>query len=217
MVAVPVLVQVMPLQYAVPLILLLDLVSTTLVGLKNRSLVSRQELKRLAPFLLFGVLLGATVLAKLHSKWLLVGLGVFVISMALRSLISAAAATDRVNAGWVVPAGLVGGIFSALFGTGGPIYTMYLSRRLGDVDTFRATISAVIFLSAIVRIAAFAATGLLQQDDLLLNAAYAVPFSLGGLALGTYLRKRISASAVKHLLLVFLMLGGCGVIVRGLA
>ena len=215
-VAVPVLVQIMPLHFAVPLIMLLDLVSTTLVGMKNRSLVSRHELARLAPFMLIGVFLGATALANLNPKFALIGLGVFVVAMALRGLFSPRSAHLSIGAGWVVPAGVGGGVFSALFGTGGPIYTMYLSRRIPDVDAFRATISAVIFLSAVARLFAFGAAGLLQQENLLRTALWALPFSLAGLGLGTYLRRKVSAAAVKRLLLVFLTVGGCGVIVRGL-
>jgi uncharacterized membrane protein YfcA len=216
MVAVPVLVQIMPLQFAVPLIMLLDLVSTTLVAVKSRRLVSRRELARLSPFMLAGVFLGATALANLPSRWALIGLGVFVIVMALRSLFSPASASQPLGPGWVVPAGVGGGVFSALFGTGGPIYTMYLARRLPDVDAFRATISAVIFLSALARLVAFGAAGLLQQQDLLRTALWALPFSLAGLGLGAWLRRRVSAAAVKRLLLVFLAVGGCGVILRGL-
>ena len=216
MVAVPLLVQVMPLQFAVPLIMLLDLVSTTLVGMKNRALVCRKEVARLAPFMLLGVFLGATALAKLDPKWALIGLGVFVIAMALRGLLSPPPSHLALAAGWVVPAGVVGGVFSALFGTGGPIYTMYLSRRLPDIDAFRATISAVIFLSALARLVAFGTAGLLQQEGLLWTALWALPFSLGGVALGGYLRRRVPAAAVKRLLLVFLTAGGFGVIVRGL-
>lgn len=217
MVAVPLLVQVMPLHFAVPLIMLLDLVSTTLVGTKNRALVSRREVARLSPFMLVGVFLGATALANLDPKFALIGLGVFVIAMALRGLLSPPAAHRPIGPGWVIPAGVGGGVFSALFGTGGPIYTMYLSRRLPDVDAFRATISAVIFLSALARLAAFAASGLLQQENLLWTAVCVLPFGLAGLGLGAWLRQRVSAAAVKRLLLVFLSVGGCGVIVRGLS
>lgn len=217
MVAMPMLVQIMPLHFAVPLIVLLDLVSTTLVGFRSRSQVSRREVVRLAPFLLLGVFIGATALASLNPRWSLIGLGVFVIAVTLRNLLTSSADKGPLGAGWVVPAGISGGIFSALFGTGGPIYTMYLSRRLPDVDVFRATISTVILISAIVRLGAFAATGLLQQDGLLRTAAIALPFSLGGVAIGSFLRKRISAPAVKRLLLLLLAAGGCGVIVRGLS
>lgn len=217
MIAVPVLVQFLPLSYAVPLILLLDLVVTTIVGYRNWAHVSVLELRRLLPFLLVGVFIGATALASLDAKWLLIGLGIFVLTMAARSLWQLQHSMIQIRPVWAMPAGLVGGAFSALFGTGGPIYTMYLSRRLSNPDEFRSTISSVIFLSAVVRIAAFAATDLLQQDGLLRSAGFALPLCLLGLATGSYFRRRISALAIKRALFVFLALGGVGVVYRGLA
>ncbi len=216
MVAVPVLVQFIPLHQAVPLLLLLDLVATTLVGFRNWKNVATSEVLRLFPFMLLGVFVGASVLANFQSKWLLVGLGVFVMGMAVRSLLTINSRFECIRRVWAVPAGVVGGIFGAIFGTGGPVYTMYLSRRLVDVDQFRTTIASVIFVSALVRVVAFSVTGLLQQESLMVVAALALPFSLAGLAIGSQLRRRVSGAAVKRLLFVFLAAGGAGVIYRGL-
>ncbi len=216
MVAVPILVQFIPLQFVVPMLLLLDLVTTTMVGLRNWNSVSRAELLRLIPFMMVGVALGTTVLARIESRWLLIGLGLFVLVMTGRALIASAARAETAAKGWSVPAGVVGGVFSALFGTGGPIYTMYLSRRLPHIDEFRSTIAAVILVSALMRLAAFAGSGLLQQGDLLRSAAIAVPFSLVGLAIGSRLRRRISPDAVRRALLIFLGASGISVLCRGL-
>ncbi len=216
MVAVPILVQFIPLQFVVPMLLLLDLVTTALVGMRNWNSVSRPELLRLLPFMMVGVALGTTVLAKVESRWLLIGLGLFVLMMTGRALLKSSARTEAVARGWSVPAGVVGGVFSALFGTGGPVYTMYLSRRLPQIDAFRSTIAAVILFSALVRLAAFAGSGLLQQGDLLRSAAFAVPFSLVGLAIGSRLRRKLSADAVRRALLIFLCASGVSVLCRGL-
>lgn len=216
MVAVPILVQFIPLQFVVPMLLLLDLVTTSMVGMRNWSSVSRPELLRLIPFMMVGVALGTTVLAKVESRWLLIGLGLFVLVMTGRALLSASARAGEVARGWSVPAGVVGGVFSALFGTGGPIYTMYLSRRLPEIDAFRSTIAAVILCSALVRVAAFASSGLLQQGDLLRTAAFAIPFSLIGLAVGSRLRRRFSVDTVRRVLLIFLCASGVSVLCRGL-
>lgn len=216
MVAVPILVQFVPLQFVVPMLLLLDLVTTALVGLRNRSSVSRPELLRLIPFMMVGVAFGTTVLAKVESRWLLVALGLFVLVMTGRALVVSSRPAEKAAKGWSVPAGVVGGVFSALFGTGGPIYTMYLSRRLPQIDEFRSTIAAVILVSAVARLAAFAGSGLLQQTELLRSTAFALPFGLVGLAIGSRLRQRISANAVRRYLLVFLCLSGLSVLCRGL-
>ena len=217
MVAVPLLVQVMPLQFAVPMVLLFDLVGTTLVGLRNWRQVAGDELKRLLPFMLVGVLIGTTALTRVSARWLLIGLGVFVLAMALRSLLTARATQARIHPGWVAPAGVVGGVFSALFGTGGPVYTMYLARRLPDVDRLRATIATVVFISAIVRLGAFGAMGLWQQEGLLWSALVLLPCVLLGVFMGSRLRRRLSAPVIKQLLFCCLAGGGVGVILRGVA
>ncbi|MCO4863769.1 MULTISPECIES: sulfite exporter TauE/SafE family protein [Cupriavidus] len=216
MVAVPVLVQFLPLQFVVPMLLLLDLVATAVVGVRNRSSVSHTELFRLLPFMMIGVALGTTVLAKLESRWLLVGLGLFVLAMTARALMGSSGRMAAAAKGWSVPAGVIGGVFSALFGTGGPIYTMYLASRLPEIDVFRSTIASVILSSAVARLLAFAGGGLLQQDELWRSAAFAMPFSLAGLAVGSCLRRRIAADAVRRALLVFLGASGASVLVRGL-
>ena len=49
----------------------------------------------------------------------------------------------------MVPFGSIGGVFSAMFGSGGFIYAMYLSRRLADKDAVRGTQSALLALGTI--------------------------------------------------------------------
>lgn len=215
-VALPALVQFMPLQVAVPLLLLTDLVATAVVGLNNRALVARAELARLGPVLLLGVFFGAVVLATVDSRWLLVLLGVFVIGVALRGLLSRAPAGPALSPWWVLPAGAVGGVFSGLFGTGGPIYTLYLARRLSEPERFRATMSVVIFVSALARLVAFALAGLLLQREVLLSALFALPFCLAGLALGSRARLRLSPDGLKRAVLLLLVVAGAGVLARGL-
>src|SRR6218665_1397088 len=200
MVAVPILVHILPLEFAVPLILLMDIVATVSVGFKSRRHVVLAELRRLLPSLLVGVLLGATILSRIKSGWLLIALGVFVLAMSARSFFMRRAAAQPIGWQWSVPAGMAGGIFSALFGTGGPVYTMYLARRLPDLEAFRATIAALIFLSAIARSGAFAVTGLLQEP-LFTTALRCLPFCLLGLFAGSLVRRRVPPPNTRNLLL----------------
>ena len=216
-VAVPVLVQLMPLHFAVPLVVLFDLVCTSLVGGKNWRKVSRPELVRMLPWLLLGVALGVTLLSQLPPKWPLIALGVFVLLMCARNLLSSDAAQSRpLSARWSMPFGTFGGVFSALFGTGGPIYTIYLSRRLPDVDQFRATISVLILLSGITRAVAFSATGLYSEPSILRMAAVLLPVSLLGVFAGSRLRTRFPAPVIKRVINLLLVVAGIGVLYRGL-
>jgi uncharacterized membrane protein YfcA len=117
---------------------------------------------------------------------------------------------------WAAPFGVAGGIFSALFGTGGPIYTIYLSRRLFDAERFRATISLIILASGVSRAVAFGAAGLYQQQAVLSSALMALPFCLSGLYIGSRLRHKVSATSIRRVLFALLALGGCGAMYRGI-
>ena len=123
------------------MMLVFDLCAGLLLGLRNRRDVDRGELLRIAPFVAIGMVLGVTALVRAPERWLLGILGAFVFGYACWSLLrSRRAAADRRRAGRC-RRGMAGGVFTALYGSGGPIYTVYLARRLDDASRLRATIA----------------------------------------------------------------------------
>lgn len=214
MVALPFLVQALPLTQAVPLMLLCDLLATPLIGLPNRHRADRTELKRLLPTLLLGVVLGSTVLASAPARHLLGLLGVFVIVVSAQGLLTAQRLAVSASPHWAWPAGLAGGVFSALYGTGGPVYTTYLTRRMSDFEAFRATTALLLLTSAACRLAAFLLAGLLVDPDIWRLALWAVPTCLGAAWVGSRLRHRLDPQALRRLVLWLLLLAGAGVLWR---
>ncbi|WP_313298705.1 sulfite exporter TauE/SafE family protein [Diaphorobacter sp.] len=218
MVAVPVLVQLMPLQHAVPMVVLFDLACTFLVGVKNWRKVSASELMRVLPWMIVGIVVGTTLLSQLPPKWPLIALGLFVLYMCARNL-RAVASGDlaELRSLWAVPFGVIGGVFSALFGTGGPIYTIYLSRRLTDVDRFRATISVLILLSGISRAFAFGASGVYSDESIVRLALVLLPMALLGVFVGSKVRTKVSQPKLKRLIFLLLAVSGVAVLFKGLS
>lgn len=216
-IAVPILIHVMPLQFAVPMAVLFDMACTAAVGGSNRHLVSLPELKRLFPWMLIGIAVGTILLDKLGTRWPLIALGVFVLAVCARGLLAAQAMSrPSLHPLWALPFGLVGGVFSALFGTGGPIYTIYLTRQLTDVDRFRATIAVVILISGITRVVTFGSAGFYSQDSLLLIAAALLPIALLGAFVGSKFRTRVSQALQKKCILLLLAAAGASALLRGL-
>ena len=86
-VGVPLLAHVVPIRFAVPMMLVFDLCAGLLLGLRNRRDVDRGELLRLAPFVAIGMVLGVTVLVRAPERWLLGVLGAFVFGYACWSLL----------------------------------------------------------------------------------------------------------------------------------
>lgn len=216
-VALPLLAHLMPLRFAVPMMLMLDLAAAAFLGLKNRRLVEGRELLRLLPWLLGGMFIGATVLVRADERVLLGLLGAFVLAVASWSLYGtrhAAAAHTQVSPRWALPAGLGGGVFSALFGSGGPLYTIYLARRVPDPARLRASIATLILGAAAVRGALFLSNGLLAQPGLLQTSFALLPGAALGYFVGSRLHTLLPAARVRQGVWLMLIASGTSLLWR---
>ena len=213
--AMPLLAYLFPLRFAVPMMLIFDVCATLALGLKNRRAVDRRELLRLIPFMLVGMVLGVTLLVKAPERALLFVLGTFVLAYAGWSLLLNRG-VKTIATGWSVPLGTVGGVFTALFGTGGPIYVIYLAGRLHDKSVLRATIGALIFVSGLARLALFSSAGLYAQQSLLRLAAILLPGAMLGLYIGSRLHRSLPVQRVVQVVWTILIFGGISLIWRSL-
>ena len=212
-VAIPLLAQFLPLRVAVPMLLLFDLVAGLLLGLKNHRSIDKPELLRLVPFLLLGMVAGVYLLARAPERWLLAVLGLFAMLYAAWNLLRRPA-TGPVARGWVVPAGLFGGAFTAMYGTGGPIYASYLARRVSDKAVLRASVAALIFGAGWVRLVMFTASGFYAQRGLLELVAMLVPAALLGYFMGSRLHARLSGPQALKVVWLLVLAAGIGLLWR---
>jgi uncharacterized membrane protein YfcA len=207
-VGVPLLAHALPIRFVVPMMLVFDLTAGLLLGLRNRGDIDRKELLRLAPFIAVGMLVGIVTLVRAPERWLLAVLGAFVFSYACWSLLRRAA-PQPISPRWAAPAGMAGGVFTALYGSGGPIYTLYLARRVGDAQRLRASIAVLIFCTAWARLALFSVSGLMLQPSLLRLAFLLVPCAVAGYFAGSHLHGRLSPRhAARAVWLLLLASGG---------
>jgi len=127
--ASPVLTMFIPVAKIVPLLALMDMFAALGTVIKDGRKAEIGELKRLVPLMMIGSLIGAGILLKTRSEALLLALGVFVVVYSLYSL-SGLRPQHQFSPRASVPFGLIGGVFSALFGSGGFMYAIYLSGRI---------------------------------------------------------------------------------------
>ena len=121
LVAAPILLLFMPLSKIVPLLVLLDFVAAFGNLLPSRREVSRPEPLRLLPCMAVGCTLGVIFLLNLKSDLLLLLMGLFISAYAIYSLLIKTRPA-QLSALWSIPMGTVGGLFGALFGSGGFLY-----------------------------------------------------------------------------------------------
>lgn len=181
LIAVPLLALSFPLTFAIPLILALDFTASLTIGGINRKQVDWGEIKILLPAGLIGGAIGVVALLKLPATPVLIALGAFTMFAGFRNVFGLQPTTP-ISKTWAIPAGFAGGATGALFGVGSPPYIMYLSRRLFDKGTMRATFSWLISIDGGARLIWFLMAGVLF--DVRLAIAYGV--SLLPMAFGLY-------------------------------
>lgn len=214
LIAVPVLAHLLPLQQVVPTMVLMEFAGSFLLRRGHAGRLNRRELAWLVPVAVVGIGLGATLLARLPAAPLQLGLGAFVLLFGVYSMLEPSF-RGEIGRAWVLPAGLVGGTFTALFGTGGPVYAIYLSRRIEDRGELRSTMSAMITLSTALRIVAFAATGLLLHLKVVVAALVLAPVMLLALKLGSRVHLGLSPRRVRQALGAVLVLSGLSLLIKG--
>ena len=215
-VSVPLLAHIFPLAFTVPLITVLDSLAATATTVRLRRSIAWADFRRLLPPMLIGIALGATLIVKLPRAPALAALGVFV--TVYGAYLLAGPRTLRSAPAWVAwPIGVAGGIFSALFGTGGPVYMVFLSARIHDKTTLRATSSVVVTVSVWLRLLVFAGTGLLLDASLIVLAVALLPVMFVGLRLGNRLHHALSGQGVLRLIAGLLVVNGVSLVMRAVA
>jgi uncharacterized membrane protein YfcA len=211
-IAVPLLAHLVPLKFAIPVVVVLDCISAFSMGLKLRDQVWKSEFIPMLPFLVVGLITGAFVLMKLPGKWLLLVLGVFVLIFAINFLVTRQSML-RLPRWCVAPIGLFAGTTSSAFGVGGPIYVFYFTARGATPEQIRATVPAVFSFTSVARILIFATIGLFNRE-VLTTTALLLPAMALGLWCGHKLHGKLTRDQALRVVGALLLLSGTSLIAR---
>jgi uncharacterized membrane protein YfcA len=212
-ISVPILAHFLPVSYLVPLMALLDLVSSIVVGSAGREHLSKEELKRLIPWMFVGFAIGATVLVGVPDRYLRAALGLFAAAIGIHSILNPTLG-KTISKLWSVPAGIAGGAIATVFGAGGPIYATYLSGRLRDKSQIRATISTLISISAFSRAVVYAVSGLLLHLAILAGGVALAPFVWLGLKIGHRIHLGLTQEQMRRAVGTLVLLTGLSLLGR---
>jgi uncharacterized membrane protein YfcA len=212
---VPVLSHFFPLDFVLPMCALIDATAALALGARISRDAEWSELRWMVPLSLAGAIAGVTLLVALPRQATIAGIGTLLVAYALYSL-RQAEATRMVGRGWAPVAGFAGGAFGTLFGVGAPPYAIYLAHRIRDKLAYRATLSNMVIFSVGMRVAVFAAGGLMLADRIA-GFAVLVPFALAGLWLGNRLQARISRTGLLRIVGGLLLMIGASLIARALS
>ena len=204
LIAVPLLAHFLPLTFVVPLILITDFVASILLGIHVHKHARWDEIRPLIPFGFLGVVAGAMLLINVPRTPLLIALGLLIFVFGIRSVLNLHG-THVVRRFWAVPAGLIGGTISGLFGTGGPPYVIYLNHRINEPAQLRGTFTGLFFLEGLWRIITFVFAGLFYDIALITTTLLALPLVALGLWLGNHAHVGLTPAQMQRVIGVLLL------------
>ena len=215
LITTPLLVHFYPLTFVLPMLALLDFPAAIRIGFQSRGHLLRRELAWLLPCIAIGMLTGVTLLVNLPAQFALGALGVMITAFGLHTL--SGRGIGFLLPRWAaVPFGLVGGVLSSLFGTGGPLYVMYLTARGHDPLQVRSTITVVLSLTTFTRLVLYTLYGLYAQPGIFWFALALAPATLLGLYTGHRLHLNLSKRRLVKCIALLLVASGVSLLARTL-
>ena len=206
-----------PLKSVVPMMVVVDICASLYVGKKSSRNANLKELRWLLPFSLIGMVLGIILLIKAPSEPLLITLGCFAALNGARVLWQRnSEMVNPISKWWAAPFGFLGGTFTALFATGGPIYVSYLGLRINDPKVLRATMAFAIFMLTFLRLTLMLVTGLILSWPVIGLAICLMPATFLGIWLGTHVHTKLSNAGMRVTYGSILIFAGATLLIREL-
>lgn len=162
-----------------------------------------------------GIPLGSWLLSVGDLGVLLTLLGVVMAAVGGAFLL-APGRTRRALPAWTAPpVGLVSGVLTGLFGTGGPPLIFYYQLRGADKAAFRGNLMAIFLLMTVVRVPSYAALGLITAPRIWSSLAL-VPAAMLGAFAGDRIHLRIDEGDFRRLVSVGLVIIGIMLLARSI-
>ncbi len=210
LVALPILLISLKLPDAIAYVSIFYLFSSTFLVKKEWRNIDKNVIVKLTLASVIGVILGIVVLTYSKPIVLQKALGVFILLYIVYTLTGKKELSTNKVVNWTF--GALGGFFSGVFSTGGPLYVISVKNTVQEIKTFRATMIGILALVTIVRVPALAVSGALTFQHLKISLLILPVFFLAQY-LGTLLFSRINEVLFKKLLLILLFFSGIGLII----
>jgi len=212
LIAIPLLVLIMPISIVVPMMVLLDYTASVTHSIKHREATQWRIIWPLLPFTVIGVLIALFLFKTVDTNLLVKSLGVFILLFAFYNLFGPKP-RHQGSTLWAVPAGTLGGLVGTLFGTGGPLYVIYLQLRHLDKTAFRATVASIFMIDGGIRVTGFLFSGFFTRETLLL-AITGLPLMLLAMYLGGHIHTSISQTTFHRAIGVLLLGSGTALLLK---
>lgn len=179
-----------------------------------------EELKRLVPTGLAGVILGGYMVTIIPGSWFRLGIGILSVLFAGFQLLKmikqrgqsrgkvekdSCGSRTRGFGAWIF--GFLGGVASAIAHAGGMVMSMYMISTLRDKRCFVGTFIFFMFMTNIMKMLTYFKIGILTSDVALWVGGMSPLIICGGF-LGNYMNQRVSQETFRTVVLVIIFVLG---------
>jgi uncharacterized membrane protein YfcA len=154
-----------------------------------------------------GIPLGTSFLRWGDARFLLIVLGVFLVAVGAVFLLIKDARGRQMPPWAAGPVGVISGVLTGLFGTGGPPLILYYQLQGVDKAAFRGNLMAIFLLMTAVRVPSYAVFGLITAQRMW-SALAVLPAVVLGALIGNRIHLRIEESTFRRLVSAALLLIG---------
>ncbi|HWB51638.1 MAG TPA: sulfite exporter TauE/SafE family protein [Stellaceae bacterium] len=217
LIAIPLLAFVLPVSTAVSVTTVLTAITSIHQVSRDWRRVDWRQFTLMAFYSAIGIGLGFYFINLLDPHALQRALGVFLILYSLYSLVVANAPPVfplRWRGALAAGTGVAGGLLGTLFGAGvGPIYVVYFSALRMEREAFRVTMSTVVLLGGVARIAGYARLGFYEGSNLVL-IAIGLPLVVVGSWSGNRMVRRLDPRRFTRLVGGLILLSGVALLLK---
>lgn len=215
LVAIPILSLFLGVQQAVTLVLIFQFCMGLLI-FKTYQNIDWGIAKLMIAGLVVGTFVGTFLLSIVSDRFLLLFLAASISVFLIKSIFFQrfTIGKGRSVAG-ASSAGVLGGLFQGLIGTGGPILTMYLTIATAEKMRMRATLIILFFLTSIIRIGLSLWQGLFDPT-LLILALFTFPFFIAAIILGHLVHAKVSQRQYQIAIYVILFFAAISMLLKAL-
>ncbi len=202
-----------PVQFLVPVAVLLNLALSVYLVARNHSRIDRKLLfRQMLPFTAIGLPLGLVLFNLVKSRSLELALGAFIICLSILELIvlflsERDAVRKPMSASQSAFWYLAGGIMEGMYASGGPLVVYCAGRNIPDKSAFRSTLAALWVSLGIVLVISHTATGKLTVGSVWYFVVL-LPVLAAGVAIGDRLHDLLPERSFRIFVYVILLITG---------
>jgi uncharacterized membrane protein YfcA len=212
LISIPLLSLLIGVKHAVTLVLLAQLLMGLLIW-KSYKHIDWKSAKPMTASIIIGTVAGTFLLSQVSTQFLQIFLAITILIYLAKMLwFNGFTLGGKADTTAATAAGLGGGLFQGLIGTGGPVLTMYLSVAVHEKLSMRATLIYLFFVTSVVRMAISIPSHLFTPEILQL-AVISLPLFLIAIWFGQRMHHKVSDKYYKYG--VNAVLGGSAILLLG--